>query len=95
MFFQSQYAYTCGWIPSHQATPGNEDKRLVKEGATGVPPNQFTDVPFSVGKKKKKTHQEAFGTEALDLQYILLVYRKESSTPAQRYLTLYHLIFEN
>ena len=39
---------------------------------TLVPPNQFTAVPFSVGKE---THQEAFGTEAssqVDCLYWLL-----------------------
>ena len=40
-------------IPEHQEIPSNEETdRLTKEGATVVPPNQFTAVPFNVGKKK-------------------------------------------
>jgi hypothetical protein len=35
--------------------------RLVKEGTIEVPPDQFTAIPFSVGKK---INQEAVGTEA-------------------------------
>ena len=51
------------WIPAHQGIPGDEKAhRLTKEGATEFPPNQFTAILFSVGKK---THQEAIGTEAL------------------------------
>ena len=34
------------------------DRRLVKEEAIEVPPNQFTDVPFSVGKKHIKKQLE-------------------------------------
>jgi hypothetical protein len=40
------------WIPGHQGMPGNEQaNRLAKEGAIEVSPNQFTAIPFSVGKK--------------------------------------------
>jgi hypothetical protein len=53
---------TLVWIPGNQGILGNEEAdRLAKEGATEVPPNQFTAIPFSVGKN---THQEAAGTEA-------------------------------
>jgi hypothetical protein len=52
---------TLVWIPRHQGIPAKEEAdRLAKEGAMEVSPNQFTGIPFSVGKK---THQEAFGTE--------------------------------
>ena len=48
---------TLQWIPRHQGIPDNKEAdRLAKEGAIEVPHNQFTAVPFSVGKK---THQEA------------------------------------
>jgi ribonuclease HI len=50
------------WIPGHQGILSNEEAdRLAKEGATEIPPNQYTTMPFSVGKK---THQEAIGTGA-------------------------------
>jgi hypothetical protein len=50
---------TLVWIPRHQGTPDNEAvKRLDTEGATAVPPNQFTAIPFSVGKKLIKKHLE-------------------------------------
>jgi hypothetical protein len=40
------------WIRGHQGIGGNEGAdRLAKEGAIEAPPNQFTAVPFSVGKK--------------------------------------------
>jgi hypothetical protein len=43
---------TLVWIPRCQGIPGNEEAdRLAKEGAIEVPLNQFTVVPFSVGKK--------------------------------------------
>jgi hypothetical protein len=42
---------------------GNEEvDRLAKEEATEVPPNPFTAIPFSAGKKK--TYEAAIGTEA-------------------------------
>ena len=45
-----------------QGISGNEAVDiLAKEGATEVSPNHFTAIPFSAGKK---THQEAYGTEA-------------------------------
>jgi hypothetical protein len=47
--------------PRHQGILGNEEgDRLAKEGTIEVPPNQFTAILFSVGKK---THQEAVRTE--------------------------------
>jgi hypothetical protein len=49
-------------IPERQEIPSNEETdRLTKEGATVVPPHQFTAVPFSVSKK---THEKAVGIEA-------------------------------
>jgi ribonuclease HI len=42
---------TLVWIPGHQEIPDKEADKLAKEGATEVPPNQFTATPFSVGKK--------------------------------------------
>jgi hypothetical protein len=40
---------------------GNEEAgRLAKEEAIEVPPKQFTDIPFSVGKKLIMKH---FGTD--------------------------------
>jgi hypothetical protein len=47
-------------ISRYHGTPGNvEEDMLTKEGTIKIPPNQFTAIPFSVGKK---THQQAFGT---------------------------------
>jgi ribonuclease HI len=45
---------TLVWIPGHQRILGNEEAdRLAKKGATEVPCNQFTTIPFSVSQKKK------------------------------------------
>jgi hypothetical protein len=42
-------------IPGHQGIPGNaEADRLTKEKAIEVPSNQFTAIPFSVGKKSSR-----------------------------------------
>jgi hypothetical protein len=64
---------TSVWIPGYQGILGNKEAhRLAKEGAIEVPPNQFTAIPFGVGKK---TYQEATGTEAsgqVDCLYWLL-----------------------
>jgi ribonuclease HI len=51
---------TLVWITRHQRIPGNEEAdRLAKEWASEVPPNQFTAIPFNVGKKKLiKKHLE-------------------------------------
>jgi hypothetical protein len=47
------------WIPSHQGTPGNEEAdRLAKEGAVEVPQNQFSAIPFSIGKNLIKKQLE-------------------------------------
>jgi ribonuclease HI len=56
------YKVTLVWIPRYQGALDNEETdRLATEGATEVPPNQFTAIPFRVGEK---TNQEPIGTEA-------------------------------
>jgi hypothetical protein len=50
---------TLMWIPVYQGILGNEEAdRLAKEGAIEVPPNQFTAMPFSEGKKLIKKQLE-------------------------------------
>jgi ribonuclease HI len=46
-------------ISRHQGILGNEKAyRLAKEGATEVPYNQYTTMPFSVGKELIKNQSE-------------------------------------
>jgi hypothetical protein len=50
---------TSAWIHGHQEIPGNEEGNiLAKGGDIEVSLNQFTAVPFSVGKKLIKKHLE-------------------------------------
>jgi ribonuclease HI len=50
---------TLVWIPRHQGILGNEGAdRLANEGVIEVPPNQFTAIPFSVGKILIKKYLE-------------------------------------
>jgi hypothetical protein len=50
---------TLVWISGHQGIPGKEEAdRLAKEGTIEVPPNQYTAIPFSVGKKLIEKHLE-------------------------------------
>jgi hypothetical protein len=44
---------TLVWIPSNE-----ESDRLAKEGTAEVPTNQYTAIPFSVGKKLIKKQLE-------------------------------------
>jgi ribonuclease HI len=50
---------TLVWISGHQGILGIEEvDRMAKEGAMQVPLNQFTGIPFSVGKKLIKKQLE-------------------------------------